>query len=62
MKYLLLVYTDEKAWTDSEREHCYVESTELTHELNAAGNTWARTRYCRWPPRLVSGCVMENRW
>src|SRR5262245_45102859 len=33
MKYMLLIYSDEKAWTDSEREHCYAESTELTHEL-----------------------------
>jgi hypothetical protein len=37
MKYMLLVYTDENAWTDSEREHCFVESTELTHVLNAQG-------------------------
>jgi len=25
------------AMTDAEREHCYVESTQLTHELNARG-------------------------
>jgi hypothetical protein len=37
MKYMLLIYTDEKAWTDDEREHCYVESTELTHDLNTRG-------------------------
>ncbi len=37
MKYLLLIYTDENAWTDSEREHCYAESTELTHDLHARG-------------------------
>jgi len=37
MKYMLLIYTDEAAWTESEREHCYAESTELTHELNAKG-------------------------
>jgi hypothetical protein len=37
MKYLLLIYTDEKAWTDSERQHCYAESTQLTHELNLRG-------------------------
>jgi hypothetical protein len=35
MKYMLLIYTDEGAWTESEREHCYVDSTRLTHELNA---------------------------
>jgi hypothetical protein len=37
MKYMLLIYTNENSWTDDEREHCYVESTELTHELNARG-------------------------
>jgi hypothetical protein len=37
MKYMLLVYGDENAWTDSEREHCYEESTQLTHELHSSG-------------------------
>lgn len=37
MKYMLLVYAEENAWTDDERQHCYVESTELTQELNARG-------------------------
>ncbi len=37
MKYMLLIYGDEKAWTPAEREHCFVESTQLTHELNASG-------------------------
>jgi len=37
MKYMLLVYTDEKAWTDDEREGCYAESAQLTHDLNARG-------------------------
>lgn len=37
MKYMLLIYTDEKAWTDAEREKCYAESTELTHDLHARG-------------------------
>jgi hypothetical protein len=37
MKYMLLIYTDEKAWTPEDREHCIVESTQLTHELNARG-------------------------
>jgi hypothetical protein len=37
MKYLLLIYSDEKAWTESEREHCYAESTALTHELHKQG-------------------------
>jgi hypothetical protein len=37
MKYMMLVYLDEQAMTDAEREHCYVESAQLTQELNAAG-------------------------
>lgn len=37
MKYMLLIYSDEQAWSENEREHCYAESTQLTHELNASG-------------------------
>ena len=37
MKYMLLIYSDENAWTDAERQHCFAESTELTHDLNARG-------------------------
>jgi hypothetical protein len=37
MKYMLLIYGDEKTWTQAERERCYVESTELTHELHTRG-------------------------
>ncbi len=37
MKYMLLIYSNENAWTDGEREHCYAESTELTHDLAARG-------------------------
>ena len=37
MKYMLLVYMDEKAMTDDERQHCYVESAQLTQDLNVKG-------------------------
>jgi hypothetical protein len=37
MKYILLIYSDENAWTQSEMERCYAESTELTHTLNMNG-------------------------
>lgn len=37
MKYMLLIYTDEKAWTDDERQHCYEESAALTRELHERG-------------------------
>jgi hypothetical protein len=38
MKYMMLVYLDElNALTESEREHCYVESAQLTQDLNTKG-------------------------
>lgn len=38
MKYMLLVYMNEQAMTDEERHHCYVESAQLTQDLNATGH------------------------
>lgn len=35
MKYMLLVYLNEQVMTDEERQQCYVESAQLTQELNA---------------------------
>jgi hypothetical protein len=37
MKYMFLIYTDENAWTESERERCYAESVQLTQQLHARG-------------------------
>ena len=37
MKYMLLIYTDEKSWNEGEREHCYIESTQLAHQLKSSG-------------------------
>lgn len=37
MKYMLLIYSDESAWTESEREQCFAESIELTQQLHAKG-------------------------
>jgi hypothetical protein len=38
MRYMLLVYLDEKAAEESVQEMCYDESIQLTHDLNASGN------------------------
>ena len=38
MKYMLLVYLAEDALSDTEREHCYVESAQLTQDLNVSGH------------------------
>jgi hypothetical protein len=37
MKYMLLIYADEQVWTESERQRCYGESTQLAHRLKAKG-------------------------
>lgn len=37
MKYMLLIYHDEQALSESEREQCYQESTQLAHDLQAKG-------------------------
>ena len=38
MRYLLLIYGDERAWDDATRESCYRESAELAHRLKAEGH------------------------
>lgn len=37
MKYMMLIYMAENAMTPTEREHCYGESTQLCHDLQAKG-------------------------
>ena len=37
MRYMLLVYFDEQAWSEADRAPCYVESAQVTQELNAEG-------------------------
>jgi hypothetical protein len=37
MKYMMLVYLDEQAMTEEEREHCYVESAQLAQDLSRKG-------------------------
>jgi len=38
MKYMLLIYSDEGAWTEPEREKCFAESAALCHDLQKTGN------------------------
>jgi len=37
MKYMLLIYMEENAMNSQEREQCYVDSTQLCHDLAAKG-------------------------
>ena len=37
MKYMLLIYMEEHAITDEEREECYLESAQFAHDLKSKG-------------------------
>ncbi len=37
MKYMLLIYLDELALSETEREACYVESTQLAQQIKSSG-------------------------
>ena len=37
MQYMLLIYHDEQALSETDREECYTESRQLAHELNQSG-------------------------
>lgn len=37
MRYMLLVYLDENAMNETEREQCYCESVQLTQDLHSSG-------------------------
>jgi len=37
MKYMLLIYADEQMMSETEREACYVESTQLAHQIKSSG-------------------------
>lgn len=72
MKYMLLIYGDERALNDAEREQCYRESTELAHQLHAAGqylaaaplhptSTATSVRVRRGKPLVTDGPFAETR-
>jgi hypothetical protein len=38
MKYMLLIYLDEQALSETERQECYAESTQLAHDIHSSGH------------------------
>lgn len=38
MKYMLLIYADEKALDESKRQDCYAESKQVAHDIKANGH------------------------
>ena len=37
MRYMLLIYLEEQALGEEERQHCYAESAQLARDIHAAG-------------------------
>lgn len=37
MKYMLRIYGDEHALSETERQDCYAESTQLAHDIHSSG-------------------------
>jgi len=37
MKYMLLIYLDEQALSETERQECYAESTQLAQQIHTSG-------------------------
>ena len=60
MKYMLLIYGDEKALSETEREACYVESTQLAHEINSSGQYLAANPLQPTAMAPASGCATAN--
>ena len=54
MKYMLLIYGDELALSQDEREACYAESAQLAHRLDAAGQFLATAP---WHPTRMAASV-----
>jgi len=54
MKYMLLVYSDEEAWSEAELEKCYRESAQLAQQLNVSGHYLAASPL---RPTSTSTCV-----
>ncbi len=72
MRYMLLIYQNEQALDEMERAACYKESTELAHQLRAAGqyvaasplqptSTATSVRVRKGKPLVTDGPFAETR-
>jgi hypothetical protein len=60
MKYMLLIYLDENALSEDERQKCYVESIELTHNSALMENILAPIRFTQRRRRQVCVCATAD--
>jgi hypothetical protein len=72
MKYMLLVYLDEKAMTEAEQADCYVKSAQLAQEIHSSGkyldasplhpvSTATSVRVRQGKPLITDGPFAETR-
>ena len=54
MKYMLLIYMDEQSLSQTEREHCYQESSQYAQKLHDKGQFLGAGPCIRPPPRPAS--------
>jgi hypothetical protein len=60
MQYMLLIYVDEQALSEAEREQCYEDSARFAHRLNAGGRIWPPRRSTLPLPRPACGFATAN--
>jgi hypothetical protein len=72
MKYLLLIYMDKQAMSETKREECYAELVQLTHQLKSCGqylapnpihptSTTTSVRVCDGKVLVTDGPFAETR-
>jgi hypothetical protein len=72
MKYMLLIYLDEKALSEAERTQCYEDSAQFAHQINTTGqylaaaplhptSTATSVRVRKGKPLVTDGPFAETR-
>ena len=63
MKYMMLIYMEDQALNEAEREHCYVESTRTRTPAQVERPVPGRLPRCSPPPPPpASGCATASAW
>jgi len=58
MKYMLLIYGDEQALSETERKDCYAESTQLAHDIHSSGQYVAANPL--YPTSMATSVQVRN--